>query len=85
MEKKARYGELDPKRVRAKIAENGYTQNEVANKLGLDSGSFSKKINGKNGGLNEKQFFGLLNILKVNTGDVGYFFTTVSPNGDKEE
>ncbi len=54
---------LNPNMLRAKIAENGMTQKEVASRIGMSEKTFSLKIKNGKFGLDEAdQLIKLLNI-----------------------
>ena len=38
---------VDTKKIKALLVENGYTQSEIAKKLGISITSFSRKVNNK--------------------------------------
>lgn len=54
--------------IKIKIIENGYTQKEIADKIGVTQVTLSKWINGKIG--NIEKFIELCEILNINIKDI---------------
>lgn len=55
--------ELDTKIIKIKIIEKGYTQKEIAKKIGVTEQTLINWINGQIG--NNKKFIELLNFLNI--------------------
>lgn len=60
--------------LKGRIAENGYTQGEVAEKIGISYQSFSMKINNKRT-FTVSEIIKLCDLLKISNKD-NYFFAT---------
>ena len=62
--------------IRAKIVENGMTQQQVAEKIGMSAKTFSIKMNNGKFGLEEADK--LIEILKIDKPAVYFFSQTVN-------
>ncbi|WP_250277248.1 helix-turn-helix transcriptional regulator [[Clostridium] colinum] len=63
---------VDTRKLKGLLIENGYTQADVAKKLGISLNSFSRKINNKTQ-FNLTEAFLLKNILKISDMEKVFF------------
>lgn len=67
-------------KLRAKIRENGFTQKEVAEKIGISLQSLSYKINNKIE-FRASEMERLCNLLDITDKDSYFFYSSNSQNG----
>ena len=65
---------VDTRKLKGLLIENGYTQADVAKKLGISLNSFSRKINNKTQ-FNLTEAFLLKNILKISDMEKVFFIS----------
>lgn len=62
-------------KLRGRIKEKGYTQSDVANEIGMTSGTLSDKLNNK-ATFNTKEVDNICKMLDIPNEEIGnYFFT----------
>ena len=65
---------VDTRKLKGLLIENGYTQADIAEKLGISLNSFSRKINNKTQ-FNLTEAFLLKNILKISDMEKVFFIS----------
>lgn len=62
-------------KLRGKIKELGYSEESVAQKIGISPSSFNNKLNGKTN-LSSKEIYLISNLLNISDGEfIVYFFS----------
>ena len=74
---------FDKYQLIAEIRKKGYTQAEIAKKIGIASCTMSKKMN--DGSFKATEMWKLVEILEIKHPETIFFASEVSPNYTKEE